>query len=32
VFGEKRAKELSERLWTVDQAADIAPLVEALAK
>jgi 2-methylcitrate dehydratase PrpD len=32
VFGEKRAKELSERLWTVDQAADVAPLVEALAK
>ena len=32
VFGEKRAKELSERLWTIDQAADVAPLVEALAK
>jgi 2-methylcitrate dehydratase PrpD len=32
VFGEKRTKELSERLWTVDQAADVAPLVEALAK
>ena len=31
VFGEKRAKDLSERLWTVDKADDVAPLVEALA-
>ena len=32
VFGEARAKELSERLWTIDEADDVAPLVEALAK
>ena len=32
VLGEARAKELSERLWTVDKADDVAPLVEALAK
>ena len=28
----REAKELSERLWNVDQADDVAPLVEALAK
>ena len=32
VLGEARAKELSERLWTVDKADDVSPLVEALAK
>jgi 2-methylcitrate dehydratase PrpD len=31
VFGEARAKDLSERLWTVDKIDDVAPLVEALA-
>jgi 2-methylcitrate dehydratase PrpD len=31
VFGEARAKDLSERLWAVDKADDVAPLVEALA-
>jgi len=31
VFGEARAKDLSERLWTIDQTDDVAPLVEALA-
>ena len=32
VFGEARAKDLSERLWTIEKADDVAPLVEALAK
>ena len=32
VLGETRAKQLSERLWTVDEADDVAPLVEVLAK
>ena len=32
VHGAAKAKELSERLWNVEQAADVAPLVEALAK
>ena len=32
VLGEARAKDLSERLWNVDEADDVAPLVEALAK
>lgn len=32
VHGAARAKELSERLWNVDRADDVAPLVEALAK
>src|SRR5215203_1879747 len=32
VFGEARAKDLSERLWTVDKADDVAPLVEMLAR
>ena len=31
-FGELRAKNLAERLWTIDTADDVAPLVEALAK
>jgi hypothetical protein len=32
VFGEARAKDLSERLWTIEKADDVTPLVEALAK
>jgi 2-methylcitrate dehydratase PrpD len=32
VHGAAKAKELSERLWTIDKADDVAPLVEALAK
>ena len=32
VFGDTRAKQLSERLWTIDRAHDVAPLVEMLAK
>jgi 2-methylcitrate dehydratase PrpD len=32
VHGAPKAKELSERLWNVEQAVDVAPLVEALAK
>jgi 2-methylcitrate dehydratase PrpD len=31
VFGEARAKDLSERLWTIEKIDDVAPLVEALA-
>ena len=32
--GARRAKaqELAQRLWDIDQAADVTPLVEALAK
>jgi hypothetical protein len=32
LYGEQRAKDLSERLWTVDRLDTVAPLVEALAK
>ncbi|MEX2036783.1 MAG: MmgE/PrpD family protein [Xanthobacteraceae bacterium] len=32
VFGDKRAKDLSARLWTVHKLDDVAPLVEAMAK
>jgi 2-methylcitrate dehydratase PrpD len=32
VLGADRAKELNERIWSVADAADVAPLVEALAK
>ncbi|MBM3527407.1 MAG: MmgE/PrpD family protein [Alphaproteobacteria bacterium] len=32
VHGPAKAKELSERLWTIEQAADVSPLVEALAR
>jgi 2-methylcitrate dehydratase PrpD len=32
VHGAAKAKELSERLWHIEQATDVAPLVEALAK
>jgi len=31
VLGEQRAKDLSERLWTIDTIADVAPLIESLA-
>src|SRR5262249_47871996 len=30
VLGAERAKELNERIWSVAEAADVAPLVEAL--
>jgi 2-methylcitrate dehydratase PrpD len=29
VLGEARAKELAQRLWAVEEAGDVAPLVEA---
>jgi hypothetical protein len=32
VFGDTRAKDLSERLWNIEALDDVAPLVEALAK
>jgi 2-methylcitrate dehydratase PrpD len=32
LYGETRAKELAERLWTVETVKDAAPLIEALAK
>jgi 2-methylcitrate dehydratase PrpD len=32
VLGTNRAKELNERIWSVAEATDVAPLVEALAK
>jgi 2-methylcitrate dehydratase PrpD len=32
VFGAARAKELAERIWSIADAPDVAPLVEALAK
>ena len=32
VFGDKRAKELSERLWSIETLKDATPLIEALAK
>ena len=32
VLGEARAHELSERLWAIDDATDVAPLVELTAK
>jgi 2-methylcitrate dehydratase PrpD len=32
VLGEQRAKDLSERLWTIDTTDDVAPLIESLAK
>ena len=31
VFGEARAKDLSERLWTIEKADDVAPLADAMA-
>ena len=32
VFGPARAKELMERVWSIDAVSDVAPLVEAMAK
>ena len=32
VHGAAKAKDLSQRLWTVDKLDDVAPLIEALAK
>ena len=32
VLGAARAKELGERLWSLDEINDVAPLVEAMAK
>jgi 2-methylcitrate dehydratase PrpD len=32
VLGAPRAKELLERLWSVETIADVAPLVESMAK
>ena len=32
VFGPARAKELMERVWSIDADSDVAPLVEAMAK
>jgi 2-methylcitrate dehydratase PrpD len=32
VLGAARAKELGERLWSVDEISDVAPLVESMAK
>jgi 2-methylcitrate dehydratase PrpD len=32
VLGEARAVELASRLWVIDTAGDLSPLVEALAK
>jgi 2-methylcitrate dehydratase PrpD len=32
VLGDAQARELTERLWTIEEAGDVAPLVEAMAK
>jgi 2-methylcitrate dehydratase PrpD len=32
VFGPARTKELMERLWLVEEIADVAPLVESMVK
>jgi 2-methylcitrate dehydratase PrpD len=32
VLGAARAKDLGERLWSLDELGDVAPLVEAMAK
>jgi 2-methylcitrate dehydratase PrpD len=32
LYGEARARDLSERLWTIDTLDDVSPLVEVLAK
>ncbi len=32
MFGAARAKDFGERLWTIEDASDVAPLVEAIAK
>jgi 2-methylcitrate dehydratase PrpD len=31
VHGTAKAKELSDRIWTIDDVADVAPLIETLA-
>ena len=32
VLGAARAKDLAERLWSLDESGDVAPLVEAMAR
>jgi 2-methylcitrate dehydratase PrpD len=32
VLGERRADELAEQLWNIEDAGDVAPLVEMAAK
>jgi 2-methylcitrate dehydratase PrpD len=32
VHGSAKAKELAQRLWTIEEMADITPLIDALAK
>jgi 2-methylcitrate dehydratase PrpD len=32
VLGAARAKELAERIWSVEDIADVSPLVESMAK
>jgi 2-methylcitrate dehydratase PrpD len=32
VLGAARAKDLGERLWSLDESGDVAPLVEAMAR
>jgi 2-methylcitrate dehydratase PrpD len=32
LYGEKRAKELAERLWAIETLKDASPLIDALAK
>jgi len=32
VLGDAHARELAQRLWAIEEAGDIAPLVEAMAK
>ncbi len=32
VLGEERARELAERLWGIEEAGDVTPLVEMMAK
>jgi 2-methylcitrate dehydratase PrpD len=32
IHGAAKAKDLSDRLWNIAEANDVAPLVEALAK
>jgi 2-methylcitrate dehydratase PrpD len=31
-LGEKRARELAQRLWEIEQERSVAPLVERMAK
>ena len=32
VLGTAKAKELDERIWSVEEITDVAPLVESMAK